>query len=107
MLPARHSELNEKKEKNPVEQKTLMNEFEIIKTYFCPLAKNFPGALSLLDDAALLEIDPDHQMVITTDLLTAGVHFFENDPADFVARKSIRVNLSDLAAMGAEPLVYL
>ena len=84
-----------------------MNEFEIIKTYFYPLAKKFPGALSLLDDAALLDIDPDHQMVITNDILTAGVHFFENDPADLVARKSIRVNLSDLAAMGAEPLVYL
>ena len=57
-----------------------MNEFEIIKTYFYPLAKKFPGALSLLDDAALLDIDPDHQMVITNDILTAGVHFFENDP---------------------------
>ena len=60
-----------------------MNEFEIIKTYFRPLAKTFPGALSLLDDAALLDIDLDHQIVITNDLLTAGVHFFENDPPRF------------------------
>ena len=84
-----------------------MDEFDIIKTYFQPLAKNFAGSLSLIDDAALLNVGKDHQVVITNDILTAGVHFFEDDPADFVARKGLRVNLSDIAAMGAEPVTYL
>lgn len=85
----------------------LMDEFDIIKTYFQPLAENFGGSLSLIDDAALLNVGKDRQLVITNDILTAGVHFFENDPADFVARKSLRVNLSDIAAMGAKPVTYL
>lgn len=84
-----------------------MNEFSLIERYFAPLAQNFPGALGLKDDAALVSIPPGCQMVITKDAITAGVHFFADDPPDLIARKLIRVNLSDLAAMGARPYAVL
>ena len=83
-----------------------MDEFEIIRNYFRPLAQGYSGSLSLIDDAALVDVNPGHQLVITNDVLTAGVHFFEDDPAEFVARKCLRVNLSDIAAMGANPMIY-
>lgn len=80
-------------------------EDELIATYFAPLA-GAPG-LGLRDDAALLSPPAGQNIVLTKDLLVAGVHFFKEDPAAAVARKSLRVNLSDLAAKGAEPLGYL
>ena len=83
-----------------------MNEFDIINTYFRPLAENVTSSLSLTDDAALLNAKPNHELVITNDVSIAGIHFFENQSADIIARKCLRVNLSDLAAMGATPLVY-
>lgn len=83
------------------------DEFGLIERYFAPIAKNFPGALGLADDAALVDLDPGHQLVVTTDALVADVHFFADDPPDLIARKLLRVNLSDLAAMGAEPRAYL
>lgn len=79
-------------------------EFDIIRTLFAPLAKDAPGAFGLLDDAALL---PLSDYVVTKDLVVAGVHFLEKDPLDLVARKLLRVNLSDLAAKGAKPVGYL
>ncbi len=82
-------------------------EFEVIARYFAPLAAATPGALGLTDDAALIAPSPGCRNVIAVDTLVAGVHFLEDDPADLVARKLLRVNLSDLAAMGAEPLGYL
>ena len=82
-------------------------EFEIIARYFRPLSKGEPGALDLADDAAALEWAAGEGVVATTDVLIAGVHFFPDDPADLVARKLLRVNLSDLAAMGARPRAYL
>ena len=84
-----------------------MDEFELIKTYFRPLAENIPSSLSLVDDAAILCAEPGSELVVTNDISIAGVHFFEDDPADLIARKCMRVNLSDLAAMGAKPLTYL
>ena len=45
--------------------------------------------------------------MLTTDALVGGVHFFADDPADKVAQKALRVNLSDLAAKGAKPLGFL
>ncbi len=79
----------------------LMNEDDLIARYFAPLA----GAegLGLLDDAALVSVPSGQDLVITCDALVAGVHFFEHDPADAVAAKALRVNLSDLAAKGATP----
>ncbi len=80
-------------------------EFCLIARHFRPLAG--PGSLDLLDDAALLEPPPGRQLVFTADAMVAGVHFLADDPADTVGAKLLRVNLSDLAAMGATPLAYL
>jgi len=82
-----------------------LNEFERIARYFAPLAA--PGARGLLDDAALIDPPPGQQLVVTADALVAGVHFRHEDAPELVARKMMRVNLSDLAAMGAAPLCYL
>jgi len=80
-------------------------EFGLIARHFRPLAG--PGSLDLLDDAALLEPPPGRQLVFTADAMVAGVHFLADDPAETVGAKLLRVNLSDLAAMGAAPLAYL
>lgn len=82
------------------------DEFGLIARFFRPLAAGTPGALGLTDDAAIVGVGADEEMVITTDALVAGVHFLADDPADLVARKALRTNLSDLAAMGAAPLGY-
>jgi len=74
----------------------------LIARYFRPLACEL-GALGLEDDAALLAVRDGHELVVTVDAIVAGVHFFPNDPPGDVARKALRVNLSDLAAKGAAP----
>lgn len=79
-------------------------EFEQIKALFAPLTRGAPGALDLRDDAAVLAVPPGRELVVTTDAIVAGVHYLPDDPPDLVARKLARVNLSDLAAMGAEPV---
>lgn len=84
-----------------------LGEFEMIAQLLRPLARGCPGALDLLDDAALVDVPPGSQLVVTKDAMVAGVHFMADDPPDSVGRKLLRVNLSDLAAMGAEPLGYL
>lgn len=76
------------------------DEFAIIERYFAPLAGE--GAFGLRDDAALLG-QSDCPIVVTQDALAEGIHFFSQDPPDLVARKAVRVNLSDLAAKGAVP----
>jgi thiamine-monophosphate kinase len=81
------------------------SEFDIIARHFAPIAG--PGGLQLLDDAALIKPPKGHEMVITTDAVVAGVHFFADDPADTIARKALGVNLSDLAAKGAAPLGFV
>jgi thiamine-monophosphate kinase len=80
-------------------------EFERIQRYFAPLAG--PGGLELADDAALLDCAPGRRLVVTADAIVAGVHYLPDDPPALVARKLLRVNLSDLAAMGARPLHYV
>ncbi len=82
-----------------------MNEVDLIARYFAPLAG--PEGLGLGDDAALLAPPPGCDLVLTADALVAGRHFFAQDPPDFVAAKALGVNLSDLAAKGAEPLGFL
>src|SRR3974377_929390 len=84
----------------------LSGEERLIARYFRPLAKH-PAALGLFDDAAALEPPAGCDLVLKTDGLIGGVHFFPDDPADAVARKALRVNLSDLAAKGARPLGFL
>jgi len=81
-------------------------EDELIARYFKPLAKH-PGAFGFADDAAAITPPPGHDLVLKTDGLIAGVHFFPDDPAEGVGRKALRVNLSDLAAKGAAPLGFL
>jgi thiamine-monophosphate kinase len=82
-------------------------EDELIQTTFAPLASGFPGALGLKDDCAFLTPPPGEDLVLTTDAVAAGVHFFPDDaPAD-IAWKAVAVNVSDLAAKGARPIAYL
>jgi thiamine-monophosphate kinase len=81
-------------------------EDRLIARYFKPLARH-PAAFGLGDDAAAIAPPAGHDLVLKTDGLIAGVHFFPDDPADDVARKALRVNLSDLAAKGAAPLGFL
>ncbi|ETR75377.1 thiamine-monophosphate kinase [Afipia sp. P52-10] len=80
-------------------------EDDLIARYFKPLAVD-PGAFGLLDDAAILK-GSTHDLVVTTDAIVEGVHFLPDDPPDTIARKALRVNLSDLAAKGAEPAGFV
>ncbi len=82
-----------------------MDEFALIEKLFGPLAG--PGALDLKDDAAILTPPPGMDLVLTKDAIVEGVHFRADDPAQRIAQKLQRVNLSDLAAKGAKPLGYL
>jgi thiamine-monophosphate kinase len=81
-------------------------EEDLIARYFRPLAKH-PGAFKLLDDAAALTPPPGCDLVLTTDGVIAGVHFFPDDPPETIGRKALRMNLSDLAAKGAKPIGFL
>jgi thiamine-monophosphate kinase len=81
-------------------------EERLIAKYFRPLATH-PGALGLGDDAAMLTPPPGCDLVLTTDGVIAGVHFFPDDPPDAIGRKVLRMNLSDLAAKGAKPIGFL
>lgn len=76
-------------------------EDSLIARYFKPMATD-PGAFGLTDDAAVLKAHGD-DVVVTTDAIVEGVHFLPDDPPDTIARKALRVNLSDLAAKGAAP----
>ena len=80
-------------------------EFAFIARHFRRLAG--PGALDLLDDAALLTPTPGTELVLAADAIIENVHFLPDDPPGDIARKLLRVNLSDLAAMGADPRGYL
>ncbi len=83
-----------------------VDEFDWIERCLRPLAADAPEALDLLDDAAVLPARPGFDLVVTKDAIVEGVHFLASDPLDLVARKLLRVNLSDLAAKGAEPYGY-
>ncbi len=79
-----------------------MNEFELINRYFNWPLSDPSVVLGVGDDAALFEIDADCQLVTSTDTLSEGVHFFEGALPSDIAYKSLAVNLSDIAAMGAQ-----
>lgn len=81
-------------------------EFETIRRLFAPLAHPEWGR-GLKDDVAVVPSKAGHDLVLTKDAIVEGVHFLPTDPLDTVARKLLRVNLSDLAAKGAEPFGYL
>jgi thiamine-monophosphate kinase len=80
-------------------------EDSLIARYFKPIATD-PGAFALQDDAAILKADGE-DIVVTTDAIVEGVHFLPDDPPDTLARKALRVNLSDLAAKGATPAGFV
>lgn len=80
-------------------------EDDLIARYFRPLATT-RGAANLEDDAATLAVPDGLELVVTKDMLAANIHFFAEDPWDAIARKALRVNLSDLAAKGATPDAY-
>src|SRR6478735_5720657 len=80
-------------------------EDSLIARYFKPLATD-PGAFGLVDDAAVLSSSGD-DIVVTTDAVVEGVHYLATDPPDTIARKALRVNLSDLAAKGAVPAGFV
>lgn len=82
-------------------------EFDLISRYFAPLSRSLSGAANLTDDTASLSISTGHEAVLTMDTMVAGIHFLPDDPPDLVARKLMRVNLSDLASSGARPVTYL
>lgn len=84
---------------------TRPSEEGLVARYFAPLAA--PAALGLTDDAACLTPRPGHDLVLTVDAVVAGVHFLADDPPGSVARKALGVNVSDLAAKGAEPAGFL
>jgi thiamine-monophosphate kinase len=81
------------------------SEDDLIARFFAPIAG--PEGLALRDDAALMKPAPGFDLVLTKDALVGGVHFFPDDPPAAIARKALRVNLSDLAAKGAEPVGFL
>lgn len=81
-------------------------EFARIEKFFAPLTSGAPGALNLQDDGAVLRPDPGHELAITLDTIVEGVHFIGDETPGDIARKAARVNLSDLASMGAAPLGY-
>ena len=81
-------------------------EERLIARYFRPLA-TAPGAFGLEDDAAIVTPPPGCDLVLTTDGGIAGVHFFADDAAEAIGRKVLRMNLSDLAAKGAQPIGFL
>ncbi len=81
-----------------------MNEFDYIEKFFKPLTNQF--ALNLSNDAAVYNQKCSHDLIISTDTLAEGIHFFGNENPVDIAKKSLRVNLSDMAAMGAKPVFY-
>lgn len=84
-----------------------MDEFQRIRHFFSPLSQGYDSALALTDDAALIDLAAGERLVVTADALVEGIHFLPEDSADQVARKALRVNLSDLAAKGASPFAYI
>ena len=89
-----------------MQDRTESAEDRLIARHFRPLAKN-PGAFGLTDDAAVIAPPAGCDVVLTTDGVIAGVHVFADDAPGDVARKTLRMNLSDLAAKGATPLGFL
>lgn len=84
-----------------------LSEFAMIAKLFAPLASNAKGAYGLADDAASLNVPAGEELVVTVDTVVESVHFLADDLADDIAKKALRVNLSDLAAKGARPIGYL
>lgn len=83
---------------------TRSGEFDWIATYLAPLAAE--NSFGLKDDAALLQVPDGKSLIVTQDAIAEGIHFLPDDPLDLVARKALRVNISDIIAKGAVPHSY-
>lgn len=83
-----------------------LTERTLIRKYVAPLTHTQPIALDVEDDGAVIDFPAGRMLVMTTDAIVEGVHFFSQDAPETVAKKALRVNLSDLAAMGAHPIGY-
>ena len=83
-----------------------MSEFDLIARYFTRPVRHSALTLGVGDDCALLQPRAGHELAISTDMLVEGRHFFSDADANALGHKSLAVNLSDLAAMGAEPLAF-
>ena len=83
--------------------KIMPNEFDRIATHLAPLSAGYDGAFNLSDDVAILD---GNGLILSTDTIVQGVHYIGDEPADLIARKLIRCNVSDLAAKGATPKYY-
>lgn len=83
-----------------------MGEFDLIARYFLPLSEGKKEAHQFKNDGAVLDIPAGKELVVTTDMLVSGVHFLPAQSPASIARKALRTNLSDLAAMGSDPYCY-
>lgn len=83
-----------------------IDEFDLIARFFEPLARDLPGAMGLRDDAGALRLPPGQELIVSADAIVAGIHFPKDTPSGDIARRALRVNLSDIAAKGATPLAY-
>lgn len=93
------------RERLRVSRRVRPDELSIIDRYFRPLAGK--GAFNLIDDAGQISFPAACDLVVTTDMVASDMHFLRGDPAETVGRKALRVNISDLAAKGANPLAYV
>ena len=84
----------------------MSKESEIIKNFFLPLASN-KESMGLLNDGALIQFAKNEKVVISSDMMIENQHFDKNFDPKLLAKKLLRVNLSDIAAMGAKPYGYL
>lgn len=82
----------------------MLSEFDLIAKYFTKPVRN--ASLGIGDDCALLTPVPGTQIAISTDMLVSGTHFFADTDPRQLGHKALAVNLSDLAAMGAEPVAF-
>ena len=83
------------------------SEFDLIARYFAPLSRALPGAYGLEDDVAVIAPAAGHELVVKSDAIVGGIDFPDDARPELIARKALRVNLSDLAAKGAIPRAYL
>ncbi len=89
---------------SPSEPPPASGEFSLIRDYFTDKTPSHPQTvLGIGDDAAILEIPENHQLVASIDTMVEGIHFFPDVSPELLGHKILTVNLSDLAAMGAEP----
>jgi thiamine-monophosphate kinase len=79
-----------------------MDEFDLIRRYFAPIAEA-PGADGLRDDVAEIALQAGRRLIVTADAIVEGVHFLPDDPLASVAAKLVRVNVSDIIAKGGHP----